>query len=49
MSAVETEQAVVYVVDDDTSLTAALDSLFRSVGLTVRTYGSARDFLLPDG
>ena len=41
----ETEQAVVYVVDDDGSIRDALDSLFRSVGLTVRTYGSARDFL----
>jgi len=41
----ESEQAIVYVVDDDMSLAAALESLFRSVGLTVRTHGSARDFL----
>ena len=41
----EPEQAVVHVIDDDVSLRTALDSLFRSVGFTVRTYGSARDFL----
>jgi len=45
MPAAESDQAVVYVVDDDTSLAAALESLFRSVGLTVRTHSSARDFL----
>jgi FixJ family two-component response regulator len=45
MPATESEQAIVYVVDDDASLAAALESLFRSVGLTVRTHGSARDFL----
>lgn len=45
MSSAESEQAIVYVVDDDASLAAALESLFRSVGLTVRTHGSARDFL----
>jgi FixJ family two-component response regulator len=37
--------AIVHIVDDDESLRRALDSLFRSVGLTARTYGSARDFL----
>jgi len=45
MSAAESDQAIVYVVDDDASLAAALESLFRSVGLAVRTHGSARDFL----
>jgi FixJ family two-component response regulator len=45
MPATESEQAIVYVIDDDASLAAALESLFRSVGLTVRTHGSARDFL----
>jgi len=44
-SAAPNEQAVVHVVDDDASLRAALDSLFRSVGLMVRDYGSAREFL----
>jgi FixJ family two-component response regulator len=37
--------AAVHVVDDDASLRAALESLFESVGLVARTYGSARDFL----
>jgi FixJ family two-component response regulator len=36
---------VVFVVDDDASVRAALDSLFRSVGLVVRSFGSAREFL----
>jgi FixJ family two-component response regulator len=43
--------AVVHVIDDDASLRASLDSLFRSVGLTCRTYESAQAFLdakLPD-
>jgi FixJ family two-component response regulator len=37
--------AVVYVIDDDGSLRAALDSLFRSVGLATRLYASAQEFL----
>ena len=36
---------VVFVVDDDSSLRHALTSLFRSVGLRVETFGSAREFL----
>ncbi len=36
---------VVFVVDDDASVRAALDSLFRSVGLVARSFGSAREFL----
>jgi len=36
---------VVFVVDDDASVRAALDSLFRSVGLVVRSFGSAQEFL----
>jgi FixJ family two-component response regulator len=42
----------VFVVDDDASVRAALDSLFRSVGLAVRSFGSAQEFLsdpLTDG
>jgi FixJ family two-component response regulator len=45
------EQPVVFVVDDDASVCAALKSLFGSVGLQVETFGSAPDFLkrrLPD-
>jgi FixJ family two-component response regulator len=36
---------IVHVIDDDASLRAALDSLFRSVDLTTRTYGSTQQFL----
>jgi len=39
------ETAIVHVVDDDASLAEALSSLFRSVGLEARTYGSAQAFL----
>ena len=39
------ETATVHIIDDDASLRMALDSLFRSVGLGTRLYGSARDFL----
>jgi FixJ family two-component response regulator len=35
----------VFVVDDDASVRAALDSLFRSVGLAVRSFPSAQEFL----
>jgi FixJ family two-component response regulator len=34
----------VYVVDDDSAVRNALDSLIRSVGLKVRTFASADDF-----
>ena len=37
--------AVVHVVDDDESFRTALGRLFRSVGLEVRSYGSAQDFI----
>lgn len=37
--------ATIHVVDDDASLRAALDSLFRSTGLAVRQYGSAQEFV----
>jgi FixJ family two-component response regulator len=40
-----TEIAVVHLVDDDASLRAAMASLFESVGLATRAYGTARDFL----
>jgi FixJ family two-component response regulator len=36
---------VVFVVDDDSSMRETLDSLIRSVGLKVKTYASASDFL----
>jgi FixJ family two-component response regulator len=45
------EQPVVFVVDDDASMRAALSDVMRSVGLEVQTFPSAQDFLrskLPD-
>lgn len=36
---------VVFVIDDDASMRESLSNLFRSVGLRVRTFGSAADFL----
>lgn len=44
-------QSIVLVVDDDLSLREALSSLFRSIGLQVKTFASAAEFLqfkLPD-
>ncbi len=38
-------QAIVHIVDDDDAVRRALDSLFRSVGLQTRDYGSVREFL----
>jgi FixJ family two-component response regulator len=35
----------VFVVDDDASLRLAMQRLFRSAGWTVRTFGSAEEFL----
>jgi FixJ family two-component response regulator len=39
------ETDLVHVVDDDESMRRALDTLFRSVGLKTRSYGSVRAFL----
>ena len=42
---------IVYVIDDDPALRDALDSLFRSVGLQAKQFGSTAEFLelaLPD-
>jgi RNA polymerase sigma factor (sigma-70 family) len=36
---------IVFVVDDDPSIREALDSLFRSAGLSVQTFASAPEFL----
>src|SRR5918992_657424 len=36
---------IIYVVDDEASIRDALMSLIRSVGLSVQTFGSAREFL----
>src|SRR5437868_8121124 len=41
-----TENApVIYIVDDDQGMREALCSLFRSVGLAVQAFASAREFL----
>jgi FixJ family two-component response regulator len=45
MSFETNEGAIVHIVDDDESLRRALDRLFRSVGLTTRPFGSARELL----
>jgi len=39
---------VVHIVDDDGSFCYGLESLFRSVGLLVRTYGSALELIKAD-
>jgi len=40
------EQPIVFVVDDDPSVRDGLDSLFRSVGYAVATFGSVQEFSL---
>lgn len=45
------EESVIYIVDDDQDVREGLGSLFESVGLRSRTFGSATEFLsakLPD-
>lgn len=39
------DTSVIHVIDDDPSIRGALESLFDSVGLTAKTYGSASEFL----
>jgi FixJ family two-component response regulator len=39
------EGAMVHVVDDDSSMRAALKELFLTVGLSTVTYGTAQEFL----
>ena len=39
------EAAIVHNIEDDASLRDALDSLFRSVGMQTRSYGTVQDFL----
>jgi FixJ family two-component response regulator len=39
------ERAVVFVIDDDSSMRLALEDLVRSVGLEVRTFAAPREFL----
>jgi RNA polymerase sigma factor (sigma-70 family) len=42
------EPSIIYVVDDDASVREGLEDLLRSVGLTVKTFGSTRDFLVSE-
>jgi len=49
---IQSPNSVVIIVDDDAGIRASLDSLFRSVGLDTRLYGSPSELLggsLPDG
>ena len=39
------EQPVVFVIDDDTSVRGGLEDLLRSVGLAVESFGSGQEFL----
>jgi FixJ family two-component response regulator len=39
------EDPIVFVVDDDPSMRPAMESLLRSVGLRVKSFASAQDFL----
>ncbi|MCP4579087.1 MAG: response regulator [Deltaproteobacteria bacterium] len=41
----EHKESFVYIVDDDQSILKALMRLLRSIGLEVRAYKSAKDFL----
>ena len=43
--AISKKTPIVYVVDDDSSVRAALEDLLTSVGLDVRAFASTRDFL----
>jgi FixJ family two-component response regulator len=38
------KEPIVFVIDDDVAMRATLSSLFRSVGLRVELFGSAREF-----
>ncbi len=37
-------ESIVYVIDDDRSVREAIESLIRSVGITVKTFASAQEF-----
>jgi FixJ family two-component response regulator len=39
------DDAVIHIIDDDESLRAALDSLFRSTGLATNLHDSVASFL----
>jgi FixJ family two-component response regulator len=43
-----TEQSLVFIIDDDPSVRESLESLLRSVGHTVRSFASTREFMLDE-
>jgi FixJ family two-component response regulator len=43
-----TNEALVFIVDDDASIREALSSLIRSAGLRVSTFSSAKEYLLQE-
>jgi FixJ family two-component response regulator len=47
-SAINDSSGIVYVIDDDSPICEAVESLFRSVGIHARTYSRAEDFLTSD-
>jgi FixJ family two-component response regulator len=47
-SASNDSSGIVYVIDDDSPICEAVESLFRSVGLQAKTYSHAMDFLTSD-
>jgi FixJ family two-component response regulator len=50
-SAINDSSGIVHVIDDDSPIREAVESLFRSVGIHAKTYSSAVDFLtgeMPD-
>ena len=42
----EIDQPTVFVIDDDEALREGLTSLFRSIGVQVKTFASVKDFQL---
>jgi FixJ family two-component response regulator len=47
-SAINDSSGIVYVIDDDSPICEAVESLFRSVGIHAKTYSRAVDFLTSD-
>jgi FixJ family two-component response regulator len=45
---VNSEQSVVFVIDDDPSMRESLESLLRSVGHAAQAFGSTQEFLLSE-
>ena len=43
-----TEQSVVFIIDDDPSMRASIESLLRSVGHTAQSFASTQEFMLSE-